>query len=111
MSKDHSKDYSESSFWEKVGKYAEQIGQRPLLDALKLFYAMKEGKATPAQIISIIAALGYLICPVDAIPDILGPAGYVDDAGVLSAAVAALSCCADPLVIEAAKRKLKDWFN
>lgn len=111
MAQDHSKDYSEDSFWSKVGKNAKSIGQRPLLDALKLFYAMKTGEATPAQIVSIIAALGYLICPVDAIPDILGPAGYVDDAGVLSAAVAALSCCADPAVVEAAKRKLTEWFN
>lgn len=111
MAKDHSKDYSESSFWTKVRKNASSIGKRPLLDALKLFYAMKEGKATSSQVISIVAALGYLICPVDAVPDILGAAGYVDDAGVLSAAAAALSCCADPSVQRLAQQKLKEWFD
>ena len=55
--------------------------------------------------------MGYLICPVDAVPDILGPAGYVDDASVLAAAVATLSCCANPEVIAAAKAKLGEWFD
>ena len=111
MKKNYSSSYSENGFWDKIGNYAKQIGQKPLLDALKLYFAMSRGKATPTQVAAVIAALGYLICPVDAVPDIIGPAGYVDDASVMAAAVAALSCCANPEVIAAAKAKLREWFD
>lgn len=111
MAKDHSKDYSESSFWAKVGKNAKTIGKLPLLDALKLYYAMKQGKATPSQVISIVAALGYFICPVDAVPDFLGAVGYADDASVLAGTVRALACCAEPVVLRAAQQKLNEWFD
>ena len=57
----------------------------------------------------IIGALGYLIFPADAIPDLL-PGGLTDDAGVLTAVVSLLACCSDPEVEAAAKAKASEWF-
>ena len=108
---DYSKSYSEEGFWKKVSENTKSIGKATLLDALKLYYAIKTGNATPMQIAAIIAALGYLICPIDAVPDFLGPVGYADDAGVLTAAVATLKCCAKEVVVDAAKQKLREWFD
>ncbi len=102
--------YSESSFWDKVKKVGEKLGKAALENALKLYYALKLGKASPAQIAIIIGALGYFISPVDAIPDAL-PGGLVDDAGVLSAAVSTLACCSDPEVEAAAEAKVREWFG
>ena len=68
------------------------------------------GKATPAQVAAIIAAIGYFISPVDVVPDLL-PGRFADDAGVLGMAVASLACCADPDVVKAAKAKAKEWFD
>ncbi len=102
--------YSESSFWDKIKKVGGKLGKTALENALKLYYALTLGKATPAQITAIIGALGYLISPIDAIPDVL-PGGLVDDAGVLSAAVAALACCSDPEVEAAAEAKVREWFG
>ena len=109
--KDYSGSYSEENFWDKVSENAKNIGKAPLLNALKLFYALKLRKATPLQVTAIIAALGYLISPIDAIPDVLGPVGYTDDAGVLATAAATLVCCANSEVVAAAKQKLKEWFG
>ena len=108
--KDYSGSYSEENFWDKVSENAKNIGKAPLLNALKLFYALKLRKATPLQVTAIIAALGYLISPIDAVPDPL-PGGFIDDAGVLATAVATLACCAKEEVIAAAKQKLKEWFG
>ena len=107
--KDYSGSYSESAMWNKISKFAEKAGKEVIFSVMKLFYAMYLGKATPTQIITIVAAIGYFISPIDAIPDML-PGGFADDAGVLATAVSTLACCSDPEVVAAARRKLNEWF-
>lgn len=103
--------YSESGFWSKLAKFAGKAGKELVMNALKLFYALRLGKASPAQVAAIVAALGYFISPADAVPDVIPGVGYVDDASVLAAAVATLACCADPQVVAAAKAKIKELFD
>ena len=107
---DYKDSYSESTFWEKMTKFASKAGREVVTNALKLYYAMIMGKASPTQIATIIAALGYFISPADAVPDWL-PGGLLDDGGVLAAAVATLACCADKEVVAAAKKKASEWFD
>ena len=102
--------YSEDSFWDKLAKSAKKMGRVAVENALRLFYAVYLGKANPAQVAIIVGALGYLISPADAIPDML-PGGLTDDAGVLAAAVGLLACCSDPEVEAAAKAKTSEWFD
>lgn len=104
------KSYSESGLWEKIEKFGKKAGKSVVINVLKLYYSMKLGKATPAQIAAIIGALGYFISPVDAVPDML-PGGFADDAGVLTLAVTALACCSDPDVVTAAESKASEWFD
>ncbi len=106
----YKKSYSDEGFWDKMKKFAKKAGKEIVVNALKLYYAMALGVATPAQITAIIAALGYFISPVDAVPDVL-PAGLLDDGGVIALAVATLSCCSDPKVVAAANAKAKEWFD
>ncbi|MBP5772180.1 MAG: DUF1232 domain-containing protein [Bacteroidaceae bacterium] len=86
------------------------MGRATVENALKLFYAVALGKASPTQVSIIVGALGYLIFPADAIPDLL-PGGLTDDAGVLTAVVGLLACCSDPEVEAAAKAKASEWFG
>lgn len=102
--------YSENGFWDKLAEYAKKAGKTVVENALKLYYAMVLGKATPAQVAAIIGALGYFISPVDAVPDFL-PGGLVDDGGVLALLVTTLSCCSDPDVVAMANRKAREWFG
>lgn len=109
--KNYSKSYSEKKFWDKLKKFALTVGETMVIQALKLYYAMALGKATPAQVVVIVAALGYFISPVDAIPDITPGVGFADDAGVLASAVALIAACSDPEVVAAATNKAKEWFE
>ena len=102
--------YSESGFWDKLAKFAGKAGREVVFNALKLYYAIALGKATATQIAAIVAALGYFISPIDAIPDML-PGGLVDDAGVLATAVTTLACCSDPEVVKAARSKVNELFG
>ena len=107
---DFEKAYTESNCWEKLGNSAKKMGKDAVANALKLFYAVYLKKADPAQVATIVAALGYLISPADVIPDLL-PGGYTDDAAVLTAVVGLLACCSDPEVDAAAKAKTQEWFG
>lgn len=105
------KDYSDENFWAKVKKYAKVAGKKVLKPALTLYYTLHD-KDTPkwAKAI-IIGALGYLICPVDAIPDIIPGVGYADDLAVLLAASATVAISIKPEHKKQSVEKLKQWFD
>ena len=63
------KDYSEESFFDKILKYAKVIGVNLIYKALQLYYVLQKPDVPAADKGIIIAALGYLISPLDFIPD------------------------------------------
>ena len=108
---EYSKEYSESSFWDKVKKFASKAGSKVIYTALKLYYTL-QSPDTPAWAKAvIIGALGYFISPVDAIPDVIPVVGYSDDLGVLVAAVATVATQITPAIKAQAKAKTTEWFG
>src|SRR5690606_20835952 len=88
MSNQFEDQYSADNFWGKVKRYTKVMGKGVLGPALQLYYAGIDPD-TPANAKAVIfGALGYLISPIDAIPDVTPVVGYSDDLGVLVAAVA-----------------------
>lgn len=73
--------YEESGFFEKLAKFATRLGVKTVYLALWLYYAAKHVSVTNSAII--IGALGYLMCPIDLIADILPIVGFSDDAAIL----------------------------
>ena len=106
-----SKQYSESSFWNKLMSFAKAAGSEVVERALQLYYAAQEPETPTWAKGVIIAALGYFISPLDAIPDAIAVAGYSDDLGVLALAIAAVAIYITPAVKEKARIKLKEWFG
>lgn len=79
--------YSAPSFWRTLRKAALSAGRKTLLTALTLFYCLQD-RDTPAWAKGVIVgALGYLVLPVDLIPDMIPGVGYSDDWGALVAAL------------------------
>ena len=111
QSNEYSKEYSEESFWEKVKKYALKAGKEVIEKALMLYYCLQE-KDTPKWAKGVIvAALGYFIFPMDAIPDVTPVVGYADDLGVLAAAFATVAAYIKEEHKQKAKEILKTWFG
>jgi uncharacterized membrane protein YkvA (DUF1232 family) len=111
MEENYSKHYSEKSFWDKVKKYAKQIGNKTLHSALVLYYVGLDNQTPKWAKGVILASLGYLIFPFDAIPDITPFAGYADDAGAIASALAVI---AGSITIEhknKADQKIVEWFD
>jgi uncharacterized membrane protein YkvA (DUF1232 family) len=103
--------YSESSFWEKLKRYATTAGREVVEKALLLFYAAQEEKAPAWAKGTIAAALGYFIVPLDAITDLAPGVGYADDLGVLVLAVAAVATYINDDVRAKTSQKMNDWFG
>ena len=102
--------YDENSFWKKLGAIATKAGVKSVYYALVLFYTLTDDQ-TPARYKAIIAgALGYLILPVDMIPDFLPFAGLADDWAALLAAVTYVASAITPETKAKARLKLRDWF-
>ncbi|ART83429.1 hypothetical protein CBP31_13025 [Oceanisphaera profunda] len=106
-SQDHQEHYSEGAFWNK----AKKLGRKVLMPALKLYYAAQDSD-TPAWAKAIIySALGYLILPVDAIPDVLLGVGYVDDFGVLLGALGVVAAHIKDKHEQLAAAALNRWLG
>lgn len=104
-------EYSDESFWDKIGGYAIKAGEEVVKLALKLYYALCDND-TPLWAKSIIVgALGYFISPVDAIPDIVPVVGYSDDLGVLTMAFGAVAMHIKDAHGDMAREKMKQWFS
>ena len=82
--------FSVDGFWNVVGKLSKRGGHKLLSSALTLFFCLKDSE-TPAWAKSVIVgALGYLIFPMDLMPDAILGAGFTDDWSVIVGAMAAV---------------------
>lgn len=103
--------YSENAFWDKIRRIASKAGAKVVYYALVLFYTLTD-PATPLKYKTVIAgALGYLILPVDIIPDILPFAGLADDWAALIAAVSYVIGAISEENKEKAKVKVRSLFR
>lgn len=79
--------YSGPRLWATLSRVLRFAGEKTALSSLTLFYCLKDSD-TPAWAKSIIVGtLGYVILPVDLIPDLIPVAGYTDDLGAIIAAL------------------------
>lgn len=105
------KEYSEDGFWSKIKQFAKVAGIEVIGKALQLYYTFQNSNTPAWAKTVIIGALGYFISPIDAIPDITPVIGYVDDVGVLTAAIATVSTYITDDIKEKALSKVNEWFS
>ena len=75
--------FTENGFIEKIHRIAKRAGAKLVYAALILYYSIDSNKMSIKDKAIIIGALGYLITPLDFIPDAIPLAGLGDDLGVL----------------------------
>ena len=82
--------FSVMGFWAVIRKVSKRGGRKILSSALTLYFCLKDSE-TPAWAKSvIIGALGYLVFPMDFIPDAILGVGFTDDWSVILAAMASV---------------------
>ena len=107
----YKKDYSEESLFAKLLKYAKVIGVNLVYKALQLYFVLQKPEFSAADKAIVFAALGYLISPLDFLPDPTPGVGYTDDALAVALAFAKVFMYIDDEVRTLAKQKLDDIFG
>ena len=103
--------YSESGLWDKIRKNIAKIGVKVIYQALLLYYVAQSPNCPSKIKAGIIGALGYLISPIDLIPDIMPGIGYADDAAAIATAVALAQIYITDEIKAQAKAKLADLLG
>jgi uncharacterized membrane protein YkvA (DUF1232 family) len=103
--------FSNSGFVEKISRIAKRAGVKLVYAALILYYTLENPKVSIKDKAIIIGALGYLISPIDVMPDAIPIAGLSDDLAVLIYVLHRVWGDVSEEVKAKAKAKLSQWFD
>ena len=103
--------FSQSDFVDKIASIAKRAGAKLVYAALILYYTLQSDKISTANKAMIIGALGYMISPLDVIPDAIPIAGLTDDLAVLLFVLKKVCTDIDPEIQQKAKDRLSKWFD
>lgn len=104
-------DYTSEGFIDKISRVAKRAGAKLVYAALILYYTLQSNDVSVKDKAIIIGALGYLISPLDIIPDAIPIAGLGDDLAVLLYVVKKVWGEVPDSVREKAHAKLSKWFD
>ncbi|WP_441473472.1 YkvA family protein [Bosea sp. RAF48] len=95
-----------TDFMARLKRVAKRI---PFAEDLLAAWFCARDPATPRRVrMTLLAALGYFVLPVDAIPDFMPLIGFTDDAAVIAAAIAAVAGSITPAHRERARSALAE---
>ena len=103
--------YSDASFLEKATKYGKLIGINALYKAVQLWFVMQKPDVPAGTKAVIMGALGYLIAPLDFLPDLLPVLGYTDDLVAITFALIKVQGYIDEEVESKSKKLLAKIFG
>ena len=102
--------FAESTFWRKLSRFAGRIGRGGVAQALTLYYAMRDPDTPRRAKATIAGVLGYLIVPLDVVPDVLIGVGYGDDMMAIAFAAGIVAMHVKKEHRQAAEARLEAWF-
>lgn len=103
--------FSAGDFVDKISKIAKRAGAKLVYSALVLYYTLQSDKVSVKEKAMIVGALGYLISPLDVVPDAIPIVGLGDDVAVLIYVLRKVWGDVEPSVKQKAMDKLARWFD
>lgn len=103
--------YTSEKFVDKISRVAKRAGAKFVYVSLILYYTLQSDNVSLKDKAIIIGALGYLISPLDIIPDAIPIAGLGDDLAVLLYVLKKVWGDVPESVMEKAHAKLSKWFD
>ena len=103
--------FSKKKFVEKISRISKRAGAKLVYAALILYYTLQSKSVSIKDKAIILGALGYLISPLDVMPDAIPIAGLTDDLAVLIYVLKKIWVDVSDEVKEKARTKLNDWFD
>ncbi len=106
----YSNKFTNGEFLEKISKIAKRAGAKLVYVSLILYYTLQSDKVSLKDKAIIVGALGYLISPIDVIPDAIPIIGLSDDLAVLLYVLNKVGNVSEEIK-EKAKDRLSKWFD
>lgn len=103
--------FTKNGFVEKISRIARRAGSKLVYAALLLYYTLESDKISLKDKAIIIGALGYLISPLDVIPDAIPIAGLGDDLAVLIYVLNKVWGNVNEDMKAKSREKLLQWFD
>lgn len=103
--------FSKDNLLLKLQHYGRDIGLTVLYNVLQLWYVLQKPEVPAKNKAVIMGALGYLITPLDFIPDLTPILGYNDDAAAILFALYMVRQYVDEEVKTQAKARLAKIFS
>ena len=97
--------YSENGFMATMRRYCRKWGEKLVLPAMMLYCMMKSPDIPLHDKAVIVGALGYLILPLDAVPDFIPMLGIVDDLSAIMLVLKTLSKDITPAIRDEARHR------
>ncbi len=107
----YSNRFSKTAFVEKISRIAKRAGAKLVYAALILYYTLQSDSVSVKDKAIIIGALGYLISPLDVVPDAIPIVGLGDDLGVLVYVLQKVWGNVSDDVKMKARERLSKWFD
>ena len=107
----HSNYFSPNDFLEKIARVAKRAGAKFVYASLILYYTLQSPNVSKRDKALIIGALGYMISPLDVLPDAYPIVGLSDDMAVLLFVLHKVWNNVDPDIQQKAKERLNSWFD
>ena len=107
----YSNRFSKTAFVEKISRIAKRAGAKLVYAALILYYTLQSDSVSVNDKAIIIGALGYLISPLDVVPDAIPIVGLGDDLGVLVYVLQKVWGNVSDDVKTKARERLSKWFD
>ena len=99
--------FSPESLFEKLKINIVAIGEELIIKALELYYATQNPEMSLKNKLQVYGVLGYLILPLDFIPDYIPMLGYSDDLAALMYAIALV----EPYINEQVREQARERFS
>ena len=109
--KNYEKKYNGKNFLNNVKNYARSLGLNTLYKAVQLYYVLQKPEVPHSTKLIIYGALGYLLAPLDLIPDITPLIGYSDDVVAIGLAFAQILGYIDEDVNNKSKMLIDNIFG
>lgn len=106
--KSSAKYFNASTFVSKITKSVKYLSTETIYYSFLLFEAFQSRKVSQADALIIVGALGYLILPVDLIPDFIPVVGFADDAALIVKAVSKIHTSIDEEVKSLATKRMNN---